>query len=219
MARSWDEIPHVTHCDYADITELERFRQAHKEAVEQRGGALTLTAFLIKASAAALKKFPRFNASLDLENEEIVLKKHYHIGAAVDTDQGLLVPVIRNADQKSLTELAVEFKNLARRTREGKAEVEDMRGGTFTITNVGPLGGTNFTPIINHPQAAILGAARAELRPTVQGTLDEWNIEPRLILPLSLGFDHRLVDGAEAARFLGFIIDALKTPENLLMVL
>jgi pyruvate dehydrogenase E2 component (dihydrolipoamide acetyltransferase) len=218
MVLSWSQIPHVTHTDEADVTDLEAMRQKHKEEVEAKGGKLTLTVFAMKAVVAALKANPQFNASLDTEAEEIIVKQYYHFGVAVDTERGLLVPVIKHADCKSISDIARELYELAERTRKGEADVEDMSGGTFTITNVGPLGGTGFTPIINYPQAAILGLGRARLRPVVQGEGKDAKIVPRLILPLSLGFDHRVVDGADAARFMNVIITTLENPENLVMM-
>ena len=217
MALSWSEIPQVTHEDVADITDLEKLRQDHKADIEKRGGALTLLVFAIKAAVSALKTYPRFNASLDNDAQEIILKKYFNIGIAVDTDRGLLVPVVRDADCKSMVELAKEVYELAERTRQGEVEPKDMTGGTFTITNVGPLGGTGFTPIINYPQVAILGLARARLQPVVRGTIDDFKVVPRLMLPLCVGFDHRIVDGADAARFLGEIIRLLESPENLML--
>jgi pyruvate dehydrogenase E2 component (dihydrolipoamide acetyltransferase) len=217
MALSWSEVPQVTHEDIADVTDLEKLRQDNKADIEEKGGALTLTVFAIKAAVAALKTYPRFNASLDTESKEIILKKYFHIGVAVDTQKGLLVPVVRDADCKSMVELAKEVYELAERTRQGEVEPKDMTGGTFTITNVGPLGGTGFTPIINYPQVAILGLARARLQPLVRGKIDDFEIVARLMLPLCLGFDHRIVDGADAARFMGEIIRLLESPENLML--
>lgn len=217
MAQSWAQIPHVTHADEADITELEAFRQKHKQEVAAGGGTLSLTVFALKAAVAALKAFPRFNASLDTDHEEIILKSYYHIGVAMDTDKGLIVPSIRDVDRKSIFELARELDHLIARAREGKVGREDMAGGTFTITNIGPLGGTGFTPIINYPQVAILGLARARHRPLVLGEGRDLRIVPRLMLPLILGFDHRVLDGADAARFLNLVIATLQDPEQLLM--
>jgi pyruvate dehydrogenase E2 component (dihydrolipoamide acetyltransferase) len=217
MALAWSEIPHVTHEDLADITELEKFRQDNKDDIDNQGGALTLTVFAIKAAVAALKAYPRFNASLDIEAGEIISKKYFHIGVAVDTDRGLLVPVVRDADCKSMVELAREVTELAERTRRGEVEPRDMSGGTFTITNVGPLGGTGFTPIINFPQVAILGLAKARLQPMIRGDINDFDVVPRLMLPLVLGFDHRIVDGADAARFLGEVIRLLESPQNLML--
>ena len=218
MALAWSRIPHVAHQDLADITELESFRRRHKAGIEERGGALSLTVFALKAAVAALKAYPRFNASLDGAAEEIVLKKYYHIGVAVDSERGLVVPVIRDVDRKSLTDLAIELLSLAERTREGKTQVEDLQGGSFTITNIGVLGGTGFNPIVNFPQVAILGLAQARRQPVVRGRQEPFEIVPRLMLPLILGFDHRVVDGADAARFLNRVKENLEDPEKLLLV-
>ncbi len=220
MALSWEQIPHVVHGDEADITELEAFRQERKADIEAEGGALTLTIFALKAAVAALKEHPRLNASLDMEAREIIIKRHYHIGVAVDTDRGLLVPVIRDVDRKSILELAKELPELARRTRDGEIGLEEMSGGTFTITNIGPIGGTSFSPIINYPQCAILGLARGKLKPVIRKTAGGGHkTEPRLMVPIMLGFDHRLADGADAARFVNRIIDAFRSPEHLMMVM
>lgn len=212
MTRSWREIPHVTHQDVADITGLEEFRLTHAEEIEEEGGRLTITAFLLKASAAALAEHPRFNASLDTENDRLALKQYYNIGVAVDTDDGLVVPVIEDVDRKSIAELAVELTEVADRMRQADRSMEDMQGGTFTITNPGGIGGTGFTPIINHPEVAILGAARARQVPVVSdvepGNGEDgrtFGIAPRLHLPLMLAFDHRVNDGADAARFMNSI--------------
>jgi len=217
MALAWSQIPHVTHQDIADITELEAFRRRHQEAVEQQGGRLSLTVLVMQAIVAALKQFPRFNASLDPEAGEIILKQYYHIGVAVDTEQGLIVPVVRDVDRKSLTELATELTEVVERIRQGKAKREELLGGTFTITNPGPIGGTAFTPIINYPEVAILGLARARLEPVVEGNLNNFTIIPRLRLPLHLAFDHRVNDGADAARFMRTIIDILSDPESFIL--
>ncbi|MGA2404919.1 MAG: 2-oxo acid dehydrogenase subunit E2 [Syntrophobacteraceae bacterium] len=218
LAIAWSQIPHVTHADVADLTELEAFRRKHKQQVEAQGGALSLTVFAMKAAAAALKKFPRFNSSLDMESEEIIIKHYHNIGFAVDTERGLLVPVIRDVDCKSIFDLAIELKALAEKTRQGKATKEDMSGGTFTITNVGPIGGTGLSPIINYPEVAILGMARARLQPVATGDEKKYEIVARLMLPLNVTFDHRVLDGAEAARFLNMIIQGLENPETLLMM-
>ena len=213
MALSWSQIPHVTHNDVADITELEAFRQRHVKAIEAKGGKLTLTVLVMKAVVAALHEFPRFNASLDPEKEELILKRYYHLGIALDSERGLLVPVIRDVDRKSLTDLAVELFQLAERVRKGDVKREDVNGGTFTITNPGPMGGTTFTPIINYPEVAILGLGRARLQPVVRGTVEQSEIVPRLLLPISFGFDHRINDGADAARFVNKVIDTLTNLE------
>ena len=217
MARAWSEIPHVMHHDLADITELEHFRRGHAAQVEAAGGKLTLTVLVIKAAVAALKSFPRFNASLDTEDDSIIIKHYYHVGVAVDTEQGLLVPVLRDADRKSVVELAVELLELAGRARDGALAPEDMQGGTFTLTNVGGIGGTLFTPIIRHPEAAILGLGRAELQPVAAGDSDDPRLTARLRLPLCLAFDHRINDGADAARFTNHLIEGLADPESLLL--
>lgn len=217
MAVAWSQIPHVSHHDAADITELEEFRQRHKSDIVERGGALSLTVFALKAAVAALKAYPRFNATLDMATEEIVIKNYYHIGVAVDTDRGLIVPVIRDVDKKSIASLAMGIKSLAERTRDGKADREDMTGGTFTITNIGVLGGSGFTPIVNHPEVAILGLGQARWEPVVKGGGGSGVIVPRLMLPVILGFDHRVVDGADAARFVNLFIGLLQDPEKLLL--
>jgi pyruvate dehydrogenase E2 component (dihydrolipoamide acetyltransferase) len=217
MALAWSQIPHVTHQDIADITELEAFRHRHQAAVERHGGKLSLTVLVMQAVVAALKQFPRFNASVDPEAGEIILKQYYHLGIAVDTEHGLIVPVVRDVDSKSLTELAAELTELAERTRQGKARREEMLGGTFTITNPGPIGGTAVTPIINYPEVAILGLAGARLEPVVQGDLEHFTIVPRLRLPLHLAFDHRVNDGADAARFVRTLIDILSDPESFIL--
>ena len=214
MSLSWSQVPQVTHQDVADITDLEAFRRENKAETD---GTLTLTVFAIKAAVAALKVHPRFNASLNSESRKIILKKYFHIGVAVDTDRGLLVPVVRNADCKSMLDLAGEIKQLAERTRQGELAPKDMSGGTFTITNVGPLGGSGFTPIINYPQVAILGLGRARLQPVIRGDIDNFEVVARLMLPLCLAFDHRIVDGADAARFMGDVIRLLENPQKLML--
>jgi len=220
MALSWAQIPHVNHQDRIDITELEAFREAHKAEIEEAGGRLTPTIFALKAAVTALKEHPRFNASLDPESGEIVLKKYYHIGVAVDTDRGLLVPVIRNVDRKSITELSIELYELAQRTRENEIGLEELQGGTFTITNIGVLGGSAFFPIINFPEVAILGMARARWEPVVRRKADgTFETEPRYMLPLMISFDHRVVDGADAARFGNVIKEVLESPERLLLMM
>jgi len=217
MAEAWRQIPHVNHQRHVDITELEALRLRHKEEVKQAGGHLTLTVFAIKATVSALKRYPRFNASLDRTGESLLLKHYYHIGIAVDTEDGLLVPVLRDADRKDIVELAIELDGLVKRAREGELQLEEMRGGSFTITNPGMLGGDAFTPLINSPEVAILGMAEASLQPVVRGTLDDYTITPRLLLPLCLAFDHRINDGADAARFLNAIAEELAEPEQLLL--
>jgi pyruvate dehydrogenase E2 component (dihydrolipoamide acetyltransferase) len=208
LAESWNTIPHVTQHDRADITELEQLRARFAPKAEQAGGKMTVTAIALKVCAAALKVFPQFNASIDMEKEEIVYKQYIHIGVAADTDRGLLVPVIRDVDKKNIVELAVELSQLSQKARDKKITLADMEGGSFTITNLGGIGGTAFTPIVNHPEVAILGLSRSRMEP-------EWiggKFEPRLILPLSLSYDHRLIDGADAARFLRWVAEAFEQP-------
>jgi pyruvate dehydrogenase E2 component (dihydrolipoamide acetyltransferase) len=214
MALAWSQIPHVTHHDAADITELEAFRRRHAGSVEARGGKLTLTAFVLKAVAATIYRFPEFGASLDAKTATLVIKHYCHVGVAIDTERGLLVPVIRDADKKSVIELAVELYQLAERVRAGQVAIDEMRGGTITVTNVGALGGTGFTPIINFPEVAIVGLGRARLEPTIQGKEGHHGIEPRLKLPISFSFDHRVNDGARAARFVSHLIAILSDPES-----
>jgi len=220
MALSWSQVPHVNHQDEVDITELETFRKEHKSSVEDMGGKLTPTVFAMKAAVAGLKKFPRFNASLDPESEEIILKNYYHIGIAMDTEKGLLVPVIRNVDEKSITDLSIELYELAQRTREGRAGLEELQGGTFSITNIGILGGTGFFPIVNFPEVAILGMGRAQWKPVIRVNKEGEKVtEPRFILPLMLAFDHRVVDGADAARFMNVVKEALQSPSSMLLTM
>lgn len=220
MVTSWSQIPHVSSQDTVDITRLDAFRRKHKAEIEAAGGRLTLTVFVLKAAASALKTYPQFNASLDVAAQEIVLKQYYHIGVAVDTDDGLIVPVIRDVDRKSIKELAIELEQLARRTRAREVSREELQGGTFTITNAGAMGGGFFTPIINHPEVAILGMGRARMQPVVvSGDGESHSIEARLILPLVLCLDHRVVDGADAIHFLKVVADGLEDPDQLLMMM
>jgi pyruvate dehydrogenase E2 component (dihydrolipoamide acetyltransferase) len=212
LAESWNTIPHVTQHDRADITELEQLRARFAPKAEEAGGKMTVTAIALKVCAAALKVFPQFNASIDIEKEEIVYKQYINIGVAADTDRGLLVPVIRDVDKKNIVELAVELAQLSKKAREKKLTPEDMQGGTFTITNLGGIGGVGFTPIVNHPEVAILGLSRSRMEPEWMGNKDGGKFEPRLILPLSLSYDHRLIDGADAARFLRWIAEAFEQP-------
>jgi len=208
LSNAWTTIPHVTHFDKADMTHLEEFRKTHAQKVEAAGGKLTVTAVLLKTVTAALKIFPRFNASVDMRTNEIVYKQYYNVGVAVDTDRGLLVPVIHDADKKSLLELAVELNELAELARTKKLPLEKMQGGNFTISNLGGIGGTAFTPIIHYPEAAILGVARGQREMRYRNG----QFEPRLMLPLSLSYDHRLIDGADAARFTRWVVEALEQP-------
>jgi pyruvate dehydrogenase E2 component (dihydrolipoamide acetyltransferase) len=210
MALAWSLIPHVTQHDLADITELESFRKQQ----DGRGPKLTVTAFVLKATAIALKQAPQFNATIDLGNNQLILKQYYHIGIAVDTERGLLVPVLRDVDRKSVYVLAREMAEVADKARQKKIATDDLRGGTFTITNLGGIGGTSFTPIVNWPEVAILGLSRSRLQPVFG---DNGQVTPRLMLPLSLSYDHRVIDGADAARFLRHIVEMLENP--LIMVL
>ncbi|OLC38366.1 MAG: hypothetical protein AUH81_04235 [Candidatus Rokubacteria bacterium 13_1_40CM_4_69_5] len=215
MALSAALIPHVTHFDRADITDLDAIIRRHREPARERGVTLTLTSFLLKAAALALKAHPQFNASLDPTAGEVILKRYYHLGVAVATERGLIVPVIRDVDRKPMLELARELAALAQRVRDGKATLEDLRGGTFTITNIGALGGTGAIPIINYPEVAILGVARAREEAVVR----DGQIVPRLLLPLSVTFDHRIADGADGARFGADIVRRLEHPDQLLLEL
>src|SRR5271169_2723705 len=208
LRQAWNTIPHVTQQDRADITELEQLRAKFAPRAEEAGGKMTVTAIALKVCASALKVFPQFNASIDMAKEEIVYKQYINIGVAVDTDRGLLVPVIRDVDKKNIVELAAEMTQLSKKARDRKLTPEEIEGGTFTITNLGGIGGTGFSPIVNHPEVAILGLSRSRMEP-------EWvnnKFEPRLILPLSLSYDHRLIDGADAARFLRWIAEAFEQP-------
>jgi pyruvate dehydrogenase E2 component (dihydrolipoamide acetyltransferase) len=206
VTRSWQSIPHVTHFDEADVTGLENFRKQNQDAFEKNGIKLTVTAILLKIAGFALQKFPRFNSSFN--GEEIVFKQYYNIGVAVDTPQGLLVPVIRDVHTKSLLQLATELDELAQKARDKKISPDEMQGGNFTISNLGGIGGTAFTPIILPPQVAILGVSRAKLQPVY---VDE-ELQKRMILPLSLSYDHRVIDGADGARFLRWICDVVEDP-------
>jgi pyruvate dehydrogenase E2 component (dihydrolipoamide acetyltransferase) len=208
LSRAWSTIPHVTNHDRADITQLDRLRQQYGPKVEAQGGKLTVTAVALKVVASALRAFPQFAASVDMSREEVVYKKYCHIGVAVDTDRGLLVPVIRDVDRKNISELSVELVAVAEKARSRKLAAEDMEGGVFTITNLGGIGGTAFSPLINWPEVAILGMSRASLEPVFL----DGSFQPRLMLPLSLSYDHRLIDGADAARFLRWMAEALEQP-------
>jgi len=205
LHRNWVSIPHVSQFDEADVTDLEAFRKAQSAAVEKEGVKLTMLAFLVKACVASLKAFPQFNASLAPGNESIVLKKYFHIGVAVDTPEGLVVPVLRDADRKGIVEIARELAELSRRTRERKIKAADLQGGSFSISSLGGIGGTAFTPIINAPEVAILGVSRATMKPVWNGS----EFAPRLMLPLSLSYDHRVIDGASGARFITHLAGVL----------
>jgi len=210
MALAWNLIPHVTQHDLADITELEAFRKARSTSSIK----LTVTAFVLKACAVLLKQFPHFNASFDANAGQLIKKKYYHLGVAVDTDDGLVVPVIRDADQKSVLDMAQELAAIAEKARAKKLEPADMKGATFTITNLGGIGGTSFTPIVNWPEVAILGLSRGRLTAVPD---KDGQIVARLLLPLSLSYDHRVIDGADAARFARQLADLLENPLTMLL--
>ena len=218
MSLAWSQIPHVNSQDVVDVTRLEAFRQKHKGDLEALGGKLTITVFALKAVATALKTYPNFNATLDTANNEIIIKHYYNVGVAVNTDNGLIVPVIKDVDRKSIKEIAIELTDLVRRTRERKATVEEMQGGSFTITNAGAMGGGFFAPIINYPEVAILGMGQARMQPVVrEQERGEYIIVPRLIMPVVLCIDHRVLDGADSIRFLKILVDTLEDPDELLM--
>lgn len=211
LHRNWVSIPHVTQTDLADITKLEVFRKANADKAIQQGFKLTPLVFMIKAVVAALKQYPTFNASLDQSGENLVLKKFFHIGIAVDTANGLVVPVIRDCDQKDIFQLAGELAELSQKARDGKLKPTEMQGGCFSISSLGGIGGTAFTPIINAPEVAILGVSRSSIRPQWDGE----SFQPRMMLPLSLSYDHRVIDGANAARFTRFLATSLENIESL----
>ncbi len=210
MMRSW-AIPQVTHFDKANITQLEELREGWAKKIQSAGGRLSVLIFTLKVVAEALKKFPKFNSSIDLENAQIIYKKYYHIGIAVDTENGLLVPVVRDVDKKTIKQLSIEVPQIAEKARQRKLALEELQGATFTISNLGGLGGIGFTPIVNAPQVAILGMSRSSMEPVYQNG----NFVPQLMLPLSLSYDHRVIDGADSARFLRWICDALENPWNM----
>jgi pyruvate dehydrogenase E2 component (dihydrolipoamide acetyltransferase) len=210
---AWASIPHVTQFSAADITDLENVRESFSKKVEEAGGKLNITAIVIKVVATALKVFPQLNVSLDVTHGEIIVKKFYNIGIAVDTEHGLLVPVIRDADRKNVLELSVELTQIAAKARSRKLAVEEMQGGTFTISNLGNIGGSYFTPIVNSPEVAILGVSRATHQPVLVGD----SFQPRLMLPLSLSYDHRAIDGADGARFLRWVVEALEKPFKMIV--
>jgi pyruvate dehydrogenase E2 component (dihydrolipoamide acetyltransferase) len=213
MTRSWTTIPHVTQNDKADVTELEKFRKQKGKQVQAAGAKLTATAILVKVLAEALQRFPQFNSSIDPAKEEIIFKEYYHIGVAVDTPAGLLVPNIKDVDQKSLVEISLELTGLSERARERKTKLDELQGTCMTITNLGGIGGTSFTPIVNAPEVAILGVSRSAIEPVyIDG-----DFQPRNMMPLSLSYDHRIVDGADAARFTRWICEVLEQPLNLFL--
>ncbi|MDP3537060.1 MAG: dihydrolipoyllysine-residue acetyltransferase [Halomonas sp.] len=213
LHRSWLNVPHVTQFDEADITELEAFRKAMKAEVEAQGAKLTPLPFMVKACAFALRKFPQFNVSLKGDGETLVWKNYVHIGIAMDTPDGLMVPVVRNADQKSLIEIAREMAELGQKAQSKKLKRDDMTGGCFTISSLGSIGGTAFTPIVNAPEVAILGVSKAQMKPVWDGS----TFQPRLMMPLSLSYDHRAINGADAARFTAFLADVLTDIRRLLL--
>jgi pyruvate dehydrogenase E2 component (dihydrolipoamide acetyltransferase) len=207
MVENWTAIPHVTQFDDADVSGLNDLRKKYAAAYEKLGARLTMTPFVLKAVAATLKLHPVFNSSLDEVAEEIVYKEYFHIGMAVDTEAGLIVPVIRDVDKKTLVELSKELEDLAKRARDRKVSAEELKGGTFTISNQGGIGGAHFTPIVNKPEVAILGLGRSVLKPVVRNNM----VEPRMMLPIGLSYDHRVIDGGTAARF---VVDLVKALEN-----
>ncbi len=213
MSRAWQQVAHVTQFDRVDVTDLEAFRQRNKAAAEASGAKLTPTVLALKAIITALKAFPQFNASLDAAANELILKRYYNLGIAVDTERGLLVPVIKDVDRKDILELACELGDISQRARTNKIGLDELQGGTFTVTNLGSLGVGEFTPIVNHPEVAILGLGRAR----EEAAVHNGRIVPRLILPLALSYDHRVIDGADGARFMRKIVDALEKPELMLL--
>lgn len=218
VVTAWATVPHVSSQDSIDVTRLEAFRQKHTTEIEAAGGKLTMTVFALKAVATALKTYPQFNASLDVDNEEIIYKHYYHIGVAVNTPDGLIVPVIRDVDRKSIKELAIELQECVKKTRDRKISRESLRGGTFTISNAGAMGSGIFTPIVNFPEVAILGMGQARMQPIVD-TKDGNRIVARLMMPVVLCFDHRIADGAGAVSFLRVLIDALEDLDALLLTM
>jgi pyruvate dehydrogenase E2 component (dihydrolipoamide acetyltransferase) len=208
LSHAWTTVAHVTQFDRADITSMEELRSRFRAQVEQAGGNLTVTAVLVKVLAAAVKQYPQFNASLDTESNSIIFKKYVNVGVAVDTEHGLLVPVIRQADQKNITQIAIELHQLSEKARARKLTLEEMSGGGISISNLGGIGGTYFTPIVNWPEVAILGVSRGSVQPVWR----QDTFEPRQLLPLSLSYDHRVIDGADAMRFLRWVVDAVEQP-------
>lgn len=208
LSYAWATIPHVTQFDKADITELEKLRKQFAPKVEAGGGKLTITAILLKVIATAMTKFPQFNASVDMGNKSIIFKKYLNIGIAVDTEKGLLVPVIKDVDKKNIIQLSVALSEISKKARDKKISLEDLQGGNFSISNLGGIGGTYFTPIVNSPEVAILGVSRGSYEPIYK----DGEFVPRLMLPLSLSYDHRVIDGADAARFIRWVSEALENP-------
>jgi len=209
LSRNWITIPHVTQFDEADITEMEAYRQAHKDVMAAKGVKLTPLVFIMKAVVEALKQYPLFNSSLDASGENLIMKHYFHLGVAVETPNGLMVPVIRDVDKKSTEELANELAAISKKAREKGLSMPEMQGSCFTITSLGGIGGTAFTPIINAPDVAILGVSKSQMKPVYQ---KDGNFLPRLMLPLSLSYDHRVIDGSDAARFVVYLSDCLSKP-------
>jgi pyruvate dehydrogenase E2 component (dihydrolipoamide acetyltransferase) len=208
MSLAWSSIPHVTHHDRADVSDLDRLRQQYAKRVEKAGGKLTMTAVLLKVIGSALKRYPKFNASIDMAANAIVYKEYVNVGVAVDTERGLLVPVIHDADTKNIVELALELREISEAARARKLPPDRLQGATFTVTNLGGIGGNAFSPLINPPEVAVLGVSMAHTEPVWR----EDRFEPRLLLPLSVSYDHRVIDGADAARFLRWVCEALEEP-------
>jgi len=214
LSYAWAVIPHVTQFDNADITQLEKARKEYNANLKDGYSKLTVTAILLKIISAALKNFPQFNSSIDMETKEIIYKKYFNIGIAVDTEHGLMVPVVKDVDKKNINQLSAEMGELAQKARDKKISLEELQGGCFTITNLGGIGGTAFTPVVNSPEVAILGVSRGSYEPVYNGY---GVFEPRLMLPLSLSYDHRIIDGADAVRFLNWVVEALENPLKLLI--
>jgi pyruvate dehydrogenase E2 component (dihydrolipoamide acetyltransferase) len=213
LSNAWSTIPHVTQFDKADMTVLEEIRPKYAAEVERQGGKLTVTAVVTKIVATALRKFPQFNASIDMATSSIIYKKYVHVGIAVDTEHGLLVPVVRNAEQKNIVQIAVEIQQLAEKAKARKLSLDEMSGGSMSITNLGGIGGTAFTPIVNWPEVAILGISRG----AVEAVFKDGQIVPRQMLPLSLSYDHRVIDGADAIRFLRWVVEAIEQPFTVML--
>ncbi|UCH64835.1 MAG: 2-oxo acid dehydrogenase subunit E2 [Ignavibacterium sp.] len=214
LSYAWSTVPHVTQFDKADITQLDKARKEFNKQVGEEGVKLTVTVILLKIISAALEKFPQFNSSIDMETKEIIYKNYFNVGIAVDTEHGLIVPVVKDVDKKNLTELTDEMNDLAKKAREKKVSLDELQGGCITITNLGGIGGTAFTPVINSPEVAILGVSRGSYEPVYNGY---GVFEPRLMLPLSLSYDHRIIDGADAVRFLNWVVEALEQPLKTLL--
>jgi pyruvate dehydrogenase E2 component (dihydrolipoamide acetyltransferase) len=213
LRRAWLNVPHVTQNDEADITDLEAYRKELDAAAREQGYRVTLLAFLMKASVSVLKQYPDFNSSLSPEGDSLILKRYYHLGIAVDTPDGLVVPVVRDVDRKGITELSREMGAISQKARDGKLSPSDLQGASFTISSLGGIGGTSFTPIVNAPEVAILGVVRSKMAPVWNGE----SFAPRLMLPLSLSYDHRVIDGALGARFLRSVCHVLEDVRRLVL--